>query len=89
MSSNPCSDVYDGPYAFSEIESSSMSAYFEALPQQPDVAVCFHSAANLWLYPFGYDYNQYPDNVDELVSDNRSKIAPRAVVFPFLLMALV
>ena len=68
MSNNPCSDVYDGPSAFSELESSQMATYYEtAIPVQPDVAVCFHSAAELWLYPYGWDYNQFPDNVDELV----------------------
>jgi len=35
------------------------------------VAVQFHSAAEKWLYPYGYALNQYPDNVEEIVSKNK------------------
>ena len=67
MSFNECGDTYCGPEAFSEIESQNVRDYFLSLSPQPIFAICFHSAAELWLYPYGYAYNQYPDNVDNMV----------------------
>jgi hypothetical protein len=34
----------------------------------PILAVNLHSYSQLWMYPYAYDYNIYPDNVDEIVS---------------------
>ena len=35
--------------------------------QKHDRAVqCFHSYSQLWLWPYGYDYNVYPENREEL-----------------------
>jgi hypothetical protein len=27
---------------------------------------CFHSYSQLWLWPYGYDYNAYPENYKEI-----------------------
>ena len=42
--------------------------YVLSISPVPTFATAVHSAAELWLYPYGYDYNKYPDNVDEIVS---------------------
>ena len=30
--------------------------------QVPVLGHCFHSYSQLWLWPYGYDYNVYPEN---------------------------
>ena len=30
------------------------------------VGHCFHSYSQLWLWPYGYDYNAYPENYKEI-----------------------
>lgn len=67
VSDIPCADTFPGSEAFSEIESRNMRDYFNNFYAKPDLTVCLHSAAELWLYPYGYAYNQYPPNVDDLV----------------------
>ncbi len=62
-----CAENYPGPEPDSEVEVRNIRAYFESIQPQPSIAVCFHSASELWLYPYGYDYNQYQDNVEEVV----------------------
>eukprot|EP00095_Tigriopus_kingsejongensis_P009816 maker-scaffold239_size242058-snap-gene-1.25 protein:Tk09816 transcript:maker-scaffold239_size242058-snap-gene-1.25-mRNA-1 annotation:"carboxypeptidase b" len=66
VSDSPCSDVFCGTEAFSEIESQNTRDYFGTINPLPEISICFHSAANLWLYPYGYAYDSYPDNVDEV-----------------------
>ena len=67
VSNNPCSDVFCGPEAFSSQEAQNIRDYYLGLSEMPEVAICFHSAADLWLYPYGYAYDSYPDNVAEVV----------------------
>ena len=47
--------------------------YVLSISPVPTFGTAVHSAAELWLYPFGYMYNRYPDNVDELVSGVRER----------------
>lgn len=68
MSDSPCSDVFCGDSPTSEVESQNIKAFYKTLDPVPELTICFHSAANLWLYPYGYAYDSYPDNVDEIVS---------------------
>ena len=36
--------------------------------QKHDRAVqCFHSYSQLWLWPYGYDYNVYPENRERAI----------------------
>lgn len=52
-SSSIYSDVYRGPYAFSEPESQAIRDFVE---QHSFVtSLCFHSFGQYWLYPWGYD----------------------------------
>ncbi|PYZ99327.1 hypothetical protein A6K26_009850 [Gammaproteobacteria bacterium 2W06] len=52
-SDNPCSDIYAGPEAFSEIE---MKNVRNQILDQTNLVVylTFHSYSQLWLYPWGY-----------------------------------
>merc|ERR1719369_735236 len=66
VSNNPCSDVYCGSSAFSEIESINIKNYVESLNPTPVLGHCIHSYSQLWLWPYGYDYNAVPDNWQEI-----------------------
>ncbi len=67
-----CSDIFQGPFAFSEVELRNLDEYFRGVSPQPALAVCFHSAAEKWLYPYGYDDDAVPPNVDEMVRINKT-----------------
>ena len=67
VSHDPCSEVYCGDEAFSEIESQNIRDFVLTLNNPvPTVGWCFHSYSQLWLWPYGYDYGAYPDNWKEL-----------------------
>ena len=66
VSHSPCSDVYDGESAFSTLEAQYLRDYFLSINPTPELTLCFHSAADLLLYPYGYAYDSYPANVDEI-----------------------
>merc|ERR1712121_162160 len=67
VSHDPCSEVYCGDEAFSEIESQNIRDFVLTLNNPvPTVGWTFHSYSQLWLWPYGYDYGAYPDNWKEL-----------------------
>jgi hypothetical protein len=66
-SNNKCQETYHGPEAFSEVEYKNMRDYLQKLDPVPVLAEAFHSYSQLWLYPYGYAYNQYPENYKEIV----------------------
>jgi len=66
VSDNPCSDIYCGKGPFSEMESTNIKNYVEALSPVPVLGHCIHSYSQLWLWPYGYDYNALPDNWQEI-----------------------
>lgn len=68
VSTNPCSDIYCGPKAFSEPESLNIKNYVESLNPTPVLGHCMHSYSQLWLWPYGYGYDAYPSNYQEIVS---------------------
>jgi predicted deacylase len=74
-STNKCSDIYAGEAPLSDVESQHISRYFRALTPKPELSICFHSAAELWLYPYGYAYNAYPSNVEEIKSLANNAVA--------------
>lgn len=65
VSSNKCSDIYPGPEAFSEVETRNLRDYITSLDETPIFAACLHSFSQLWLYPYGYAYDTFPENVEE------------------------
>lgn len=66
-SSNPCSDTFAGSKAFSEIETKSLSEFFNSIAKKVDVYLAFHSFSQLILIPFGHAGLEVPENNDELV----------------------
>jgi len=66
VSHNSCSDIYCGTGPFSEAESTNIKNYVEALSPTPVLGHCIHSYSQLWLWPYGYAYNAYPPNKDEI-----------------------
>ncbi|XP_036322399.1 zinc carboxypeptidase A 1-like [Rhagoletis pomonella] len=63
-SSNPCSDTYAGPSAFSELEAKSLSNYIQTLEGKIDVYISFHSYSQYVLYPYGHT-QELPANVND------------------------
>ncbi|XP_037959652.1 zinc carboxypeptidase A 1 [Teleopsis dalmanni] len=63
-STNPCSDTYAGPEAFSEIETKSLSNYIASLKGKIQLYISFHAYSQYLLYPYGHT-NELPDNVDD------------------------
>lgn len=66
-SGNPCSEVYHGPHANSEVEVKSVVDFI----QQHGDFKCFidlHSYSQLLMYPYAYTANEAAD-ADELVSN--------------------
>jgi len=65
-SNDKCSEIYPGKTAFSEIETTNIKNFVETLDPVPILGHCFHSYSQLWLWPYGYDYNAYPENYKEI-----------------------
>ena len=42
--------------------------YVLTLNPVPILATCLHSYSQLYLWPYGYDYGEYPNNYKEIVS---------------------
>merc|ERR1719391_835888 len=66
VSHNKCQETYCGPEAMSEVEMRNIAAFLQTLDPVPVLGHCFHSYSQLWLWPYGYNYTQYPPNVDEI-----------------------
>jgi len=66
VSHNKCSETYCGPEAFSEPETRNIRDFVTTLEPVPVLGHCFHSYSQLWLWPYGYDYNVYPENREEI-----------------------
>ena len=45
-----------------------IKAYVEGMNPKPVLGHCMHSYSQLWLWPYGYAYNAYPENYQEIVS---------------------
>ncbi|XP_019501633.1 PREDICTED: carboxypeptidase A4 [Hipposideros armiger] len=75
-SSDPCSEVYHGRHANSEVEVKSVVDFI----QEHGNFKCFidlHSYSQLLMYPYGYTKKKAPD-ADELVSDGLPPTQPQA-----------
>ena len=75
MSSNTCSDVYDGESAADQIETQNTMKYWDGL--DAELSICLHSYSQLVLWPFGYASNVYPPNraeVQKLAEDAAAAI---------------
>lgn len=75
-SDNPCSEVYHGPHANSEVEVKSVVDFI----QKHGNVKCFidlHSYSQLLMYPYGYTDRKAPDAA-ELVSAGLPPTRPQA-----------
>ncbi|XP_015174391.1 PREDICTED: zinc carboxypeptidase-like [Polistes dominula] len=77
-SSNPCSEIYAGQSAFSEIESKSMSTFINNIPEKMKAYLAFHSYSQLLLIPFGHS-NERIDNYDDLMEIGRFSVKALAM----------
>merc|ERR1712002_339533 len=66
VSHNKCSETYCGPEAFSEVEMRNIRDFVLGLDPVPSLGHCFHSYSQLWLWPYDYGYNAYPENRAEI-----------------------
>jgi len=66
VSHNRCQETYCGPEAMSEVETRNIRDFVTTLDPVPVLGHCFHSYSQLWLWPYGYDYNSYPENKEEI-----------------------
>ncbi len=62
-SSNPNSETYMGPKAFSEIESQTIKNFVDNRPNIT-ILLTFHSFSKLILYPWGHKYDSIEDSKD-------------------------
>lgn len=62
-SSNPSSDTYRGPNAFSEPETLAIKNYVET-NKNLNILLSFHTFSQLVLYPFGHTYDKIPIEAD-------------------------
>ena len=53
VSPNPCTEVFPGEQAFSEVEMRNIRDFVTTLDPVPVLSHCFHSYSQLWLWPFG------------------------------------
>jgi len=67
VSSNECSDIYPGPYAFSEVEVRTTAQTILSLKDSIHAYISFHAFSQLWLMPWGYTKDKC-DDYDDLYS---------------------
>ncbi|XP_058450685.1 zinc carboxypeptidase-like isoform X2 [Malaya genurostris] len=61
-SNNPCSDVFAGPEAGSEIETKNVMNYFLKYKANIDLYLSFHSYGQYMLLPYGFENAEKADN---------------------------
>jgi len=64
-SSNPCSDTFAGPQAWSEPETEQLADYLRSLTKAVNIYLSFHSYGQYMLFPYGHT-GEHVGNYDEL-----------------------
>lgn len=81
-SNDPCQDIYRGPSAFSEPESSAVKSFIEKSNEKFHAFLTFHSYGQWILYPWGYDKELTPDTKDlDRVAKEGAQVCSFADVF--------
>ncbi|KAL3089768.1 hypothetical protein niasHT_020210 [Heterodera trifolii] len=65
-SSDPCSEIYSGNFAFSEPETRSVRDFISQQRGRVKTFLTFHSYSQILMYPFGHALRTYPQDVGEL-----------------------
>ncbi|XP_058057671.1 zinc carboxypeptidase A 1-like [Anopheles bellator] len=78
-SSNPCSDTFAGPAAFSEVETKSLSSFVDSLRGKLSAYLAFHSYSQLLLFPYGHTSEHSPNHqdLDEIAAATVKSLAQR------------
>lgn len=79
VSRNPCTDIYPGPYAFSEPATKSAAQTIMSLRHEIKAFISFHAFSQLWLTPWAYT-KKLPDDYNDLMavaSEAASKVMRR------------
>jgi Zinc carboxypeptidase len=66
-SNNPCSDLFAGSSAFSEIETRSISDFYKTVSSNILVYISFHAYGQMLLLPYGHT-TEHLDNYAESVA---------------------
>lgn len=72
-STNPASDIYMGPSAFSEPETQAIRNFIQARPNIK-ILLTYHSFSELILYPWGHSYNPVPQERDRQVFEKMGQV---------------
>lgn len=72
-SKNPCSEIYPGPKAFSEIEMKSYADYLKSLKHKIHTFIAFHSYSQLLLFPYGHT-SEKVNNYNDLMAIGNTAI---------------
>ena len=73
-SSDPCSQIYRGPYAFSEAESKAMRDLLKQHRGRVKASLSLHTYSQMWMSPYSYK-NTNPPEYSEMVTTYSSKDA--------------
>lgn len=66
-SNNPCSDIFAGPFPFSENSTRTLSEFIASVSSNLKVYLAIHSFSQMLLFPYGHT-SDHLDNHDELVT---------------------
>ncbi|XP_059619302.1 zinc carboxypeptidase-like [Phlebotomus argentipes] len=78
-STNPCSETYAGPNAFSESETRTVTDYVNSVIENIRVYVSFHSYGQYILSPWGHTTTQAPNHADLMAIMEASRTRIQAV----------
>lgn len=72
----PCSNIYHGEEVFSEPETRAVRNFLATpeMKDRVDAFVTLHSYAQLWIYPYSHEEQNYPEDIGELRKTARKAI---------------
>ncbi|PIC50817.1 hypothetical protein B9Z55_001571 [Caenorhabditis nigoni] len=72
----PCSNIYHGEEVFSEPETKAIRNFLATpdMKDRLDAFVTLHSYAQLWIYPYSHEEQNYPEDIGELRKTARKAI---------------
>ncbi|EFO89104.1 hypothetical protein CRE_14913 [Caenorhabditis remanei] len=72
----PCSNIYHGEEVFSEPETKAIRNFLDRpdMKDRLDAFVTLHSYAQLWIYPYSHEEQNYPEDIGELRKTARKAI---------------
>ncbi|VDM97627.1 unnamed protein product, partial [Onchocerca ochengi] len=69
-SNDPCSEIYQGRFAFSEPETQAVRNFISKRRGTIKTFLTFHSYSQILMYPFGHRQRTYTTDVNDLVSNS-------------------